>query len=137
MVGIIVVSHENIGKEMVAVVKKIIPDCPNLTSVSIKSDLPAEANLAKIREAIKAVDSGKGVILLTDLFGGTPANLCITFLEKGKVEVISGVNLPMLIKLAGKVCEMTFEELTDFIRTYGRKNIVIASEVLEGRVEYK
>lgn len=136
MIGIVVVSHHNIGHEMISTTRKIIPDCPDITSVSIESDVAPEVNRNKIRDAIKKVDKGGGVILLTDMFGGTPSNLCISFLEKGEVEIISGFNLPMLIKLANSRDKMNFEELTTFIKKYGQKNIVLASEVLEGKVEY-
>lgn len=137
MIGIVVVSHNNIGQEMVATTKKIIPDCANITSISIESDLPPEANRNKISEAIKSVDLGNGVILLTDMFGGTPSNLCLSFLEKGRIEIISGFNLPMLIKLASKYDDTNFDELTTYIKKYGQKNIVIASEVLDGKVDYQ
>lgn len=136
MVGIVIVSHNDIGNEMVATARKIIPDCPHIESVSIESDLPPEASCNKIREAIRKVDKGNGVILLSDMFGGTPSNLCLSFLEKGKVEVISGFNLPMLIKLASSSGKIGFDKLSTFIKKYGQKNIVIASEVLEGKVEY-
>lgn len=136
MIGIVVVSHSNIGFEMVAAAKKIIPDCKNITSVSIESDLSPEANRNKISDSVKKVDAGDGIILLTDMFGGTPSNLCLSFLEKGKVEIISGFNLPMLIKLASTKEAGNLEELTCFIQKYGQKNIVIASNVMEGKVDY-
>lgn len=136
MIGLVVVSHNNIGKEMVAATKKIIPDCSNIVSLSIESDIPAEANRNKIREAINSVDQDHGIILLTDMFGGTPSNLCLSFLEKGKVEIISGINLPMLIKLVNTKDKMHIDELAVFIKQYGQKNIVIASEVLNGKIDY-
>lgn len=133
MVGIIVVSHDNIAHEMVAVTKKILRDADNILAVAINQDSPVEANRQKIGEAIKHVDKGKGVLLLSDMFGGTPSNLCLSFLGRPRLEVISGINLPMLIKLAGEKNRSSFEELVEFIRDYGRKNIVIASKVLEGK----
>lgn len=136
MIGVVVVSHNGIGSEMVLATKKIIPDCSNIASISIESDLPAEANRNKIREAITSVSQDSGIILLTDMFGGTPANLCLSFLEKGKVEIISGLNLPMLLKLANTKDKVQIDELAVFIKQYGQKNIVIASEVLDGKVEY-
>ncbi len=136
MVGVVVVSHTNIGKEMVIATKKIIPDCKNIVSLAIESDMPPEANRNLIRHAIDTVGSSDGVILLTDMFGGTPSNLCMSFLKKGEIEVISGFNLPMLIKLANYRDKIPFSELPPFIKNYGQKNIVIASEVLEGKVKY-
>lgn len=133
MVGIIVVSHDNIAHEMVAVTKKILRDADGILAVAIGQDSPVEANRQKIGEAIKHVDKGKGVLLLSDMFGGTPSNLCLSFLGRPRLEVISGINLPMLIKLAGEKNRSSFEDLVEFIRDYGRKNIVIASKVLEGK----
>ena len=134
MIGIVVVSHDNIGQEMVSVTRKIIPDATALASVAIDSNLSVEANRQKIAAAIKEVDSGDGVFLLSDMFGGTPSNLCLSFLGTPKLEVISGMNLPMLIKLAGDNKRQSFEQMVEFIRDYGRKNIVIASNVLEGKI---
>src|SRR3989338_6371950 len=133
MVGIIVVSHDNIAHEMVAVTKKILRDADGILAVAIGQDSPVEANRQKIGEAIKHVDKGKGVLLLSDMFGGTPSNLCLSFLGRPRLEVISGINLPMLIKLAGEKNRSSFEDLVEFIQDYGRKNIVIASKVLEGK----
>ena len=133
MVGIIVVSHDNIAHEMVAVTKKILRDADGILAVAIGQDSPVEANRQKIGEAIKHVDKGKGVLLLSDMFGGTPSNLCLSFLGRPRLEVISGINLPMLIKIAGEKNRSSFEDLVEFIRDYGRKNIVIASKVLEGK----
>lgn len=134
MIGIVVVSHDNIAKEMISVTKKILPDTEGLIGVPINSDLSVEVNRQRIVEAISEVDKGDGVLLLSDMFGGTPSNLCLSFLGKEKIEVISGINLPMLIKLAGDRGKHKFEELSQFIRDYGRKNIVIASNILEGKI---
>jgi len=134
MIGIVVVSHDNIAQEMVSVTRKIIPDATSLTSVAIDSNLSVEANRQKITAAVKEVDTGDGVFLLSDMFGGTPSNLCLSFLGTPKLEVISGINLPMLIKLAGDNKRQSFEQMVEFIRDYGRKNIVIASNVLEGKI---
>jgi len=134
MVGIVVVSHDNIAQEMLEVTKKILRDIQGIVAVGINSNAPVESNRHKISAAIADVDSGKGVLLLSDMFGGTPSNLCLSFLGRPKLEVISGINLPMLIKLAGDRGKKPFEELAEFIRDYGRKNIVIASNVLDGKV---
>lgn len=134
MVGIVVVSHDNIAHEMVAVTKKILKDLEGIAAVSINSNGPVEENRQKIASAIAEVDKGKGVLLMSDMFGGTPSNLCLSFLGRQHLEVISGINLPMLIKLAGDKQKHPFEELSEFIRDYGRKNIVIASKVLEGKI---
>ncbi len=134
MVGIVVVTHDNIANEMVAVTKKILTDTTGISAVGINSNAPVESNRQKIASAIAEVDNGRGVLLMSDMFGGTPSNLCLSFLGRPRLEVISGINLPMLIKLAGDKHRHPFEELVEFIRDYGRKNIVIASKVLEGKI---
>jgi len=134
MIGIVVVTHDNIAQEMVETTKKILKETEGITGVAIDSNAPVEANRHKISEAIKTVDSGNGVLILSDMFGGTPSNLCLSFLGKSKLEVISGLNLPMLIKLVSDRNKLSFEELPQFIRDYGRKNIVIASNILEGKI---
>lgn len=136
MIGVVIVSHENIGREMITATQRIIPDCLNIVCVSIESDQSPEVSHSHIRKAIDEVDQGDGVILLTDMFGGTPSNRCLPFLKDGKVEIISGFNLPMIIKLAGSLDKMSFDKLAAFIQNYGQKNIVIAGEVLEGKVKY-
>ena len=84
----------------------------------------------KVEEAIQKADQGEGVLLLSDMFGGTPCNLCLSFLDAPKVEVVSGINLPMLIKLASLKEAKKLSEIADFIKSYGQKNITRASEVL-------
>lgn len=136
MIGVVVVAHDNIGPEMVSAVKKIIKDVDNIIGIAIESDQPTEVNRNLIRKAMDSVDKGNGIILMSDMFGGTPSNLCLSFLEKGSTEVISGVNLPMIIKLASERAKRPLGDLVAFIQKYGQKNIVIASEVLEGKVDY-
>jgi PTS system mannose-specific IIA component len=94
----------------------------------------------EIREkiiAIRKVDEGQGVLILTDMYGGTPSNISLSFLEERRVEVITGVNLPMLLKLATDKNEMGLDQLAVFITDYGQRNINLASEVLKKRVEKK
>jgi len=87
-----------------------------------------------ISTAIKKLDQGKGVIILTDLFGGTPSNISLSFLKEGKVEVITGVNLPMLLKLSDGRSNMNLREFANFIKEYGIKNIYLASEILNKKI---
>ena len=134
MIGIVVVSHDNIANEMVETTKKILREADGIVAVAIDSNAPVEGNRKKIADAIEKVGSKDGVLLLSDMFGGTPSNLCLSFLGKQRLEVIGGINLPMLIKLAVERERLGFDELPEFIRDYGRKNIVIASNVLEGKI---
>ncbi len=131
MIGTVVVTHDNIAVEMVSTVKRIVPDAKGVVAVAISSDDPVETNRQKIAAAIKEVDTGEGVLLMTDMFGGTPSNICLSFLEDKNIEVISGLNLPMLIKLVSNASGLPFAELAEFIQNYGQKNIVIASHVLK------
>lgn len=132
MIGVVVVSHNKIGCEMANATRCIIPDADHIRSVPVNSNDPPESIRQQVSEALKAVDKGDGVIILTDMFGGTPSNICLSFLEPDKVEVISGFNMPMLIKLAHLNPDAEFAETIKFIQNYGQRNIVIASEVLAG-----
>ena len=132
MIGTIVVAHGNIGVEMVRVARSIVVDCAPMTGVALEHDEDVSQMREKIREAIREVDRGGGILLLSDMFGGTPSNLCMSFLQEGRVEVITGVNLPMLIKLASFRGDRSLAEIAAFIREYGQKNIALAGEVLKG-----
>jgi PTS system mannose-specific IIA component len=132
MIGTIVVAHGNIGVEMVRVARSIVLDAAPMAGVALEHDEDVSQMREKIREAIREVDRGGGILLLSDMFGGTPSNLCMSFLQEGRVEVITGVNLPMLIKLASFRGERSLAEIAAFIREYGQKNIALAGEVLKG-----
>jgi len=131
MVGVLIVSHCGIADEMLLAVEQIIGEIEGLESISIDPSEPPEVIRERIKRGIKNVDKGEGVLILTDMFGGTPANISLSFLEKGKVEVVTGVNLPMLLKVASLRDEMPLEELADYIANYGKKNINVASKILE------
>lgn len=131
MIGIIVVTHGFIGVEMVRVARSIVKDPNPMIGVALEHDEPMETMTERIRNAIQEVNRGQGVLLLVDLFGGTPANLCLSFLEENKVEVITGANLPMLIKLASLKELKSLGETALFIKAYGQKNIALAGEVLK------
>lgn len=133
MIGIVVVSHSNIGCEMVQATARIIPEAKHMRSVAIESNDPPESIRQQIHDAVNGVDEGDGVLILTDMFGGTPSNICMTFLQPEKVEVVSGFNMPMLIKLANLKPSANLMETVHFIQKYGQRNIVIASEVLAGK----
>lgn len=135
MIGIVVVSHGNIGCEMVAATQRIFPEARHICGVCVESNDPPESIRAQISDAIRKVDSGEGVLILSDMFGGTPSNICLSFLEPNKIEVVSGFNLPMLIKLAGLKPETSFADTVNFIQQYGQRNIVIASRILAGHVK--
>lgn len=137
MVGVVVVAHMGIGKEMVAAVQKIIPDAKNFSYLCVEQDEPPGQIRDKLNEAIEKIDAPEGILILTDMFGGTPSNVCLSFLSRPKTEVICGFNLPMLIKLASFHRDTNLEEAASFIQQYGRRNIVIASHVLSGRIQHE
>jgi PTS system mannose-specific IIA component len=131
MIGTVVVSHGNIGKEMVRVARSIVTDVPPMVGVALEHDEDVRQMRQKIEQAIQEVDRQGGILLLSDMFGGTPSNLCLSFLQEGKIEVITGVNLPMLIKLANFREKQPLSEIASFIKEYGQKNIALAGQVLK------
>lgn len=133
MIGLVVVSHGNIGCEMVEATRRIFPEATHLCGVNVESNNPPESIRRQISEAIASVNQGDGVLILTDMFGGTPSNICLSFLEPSRIEVVSGFNLPMLIKLASIKTSASLDETVRFIQQYGQRNIVIASQVLMGQ----
>lgn len=135
MIGIVVVSHGSIGCEMVSASRRIFPEASHMRGVSVESNDPPETIRRQISEAIASVDTGRGVLILTDMFGGTPSNICLSFLEANRIEVISGFNLPMLVKLANMKEDSNFQDTVTFIQQYGQRNIVIASHILAGQMK--
>lgn len=133
MIGILIVSHRQLGDALIDCVEFIQGEHPEaMTSISIDLRENAEDLRKKIEKGIKQVDNKKGVLILTDMFGGTPSNLSYSFLEEGAVEVISGVNLPMLIKASSIRKDKTLEELATYLETFGKKSISLASGILKG-----
>jgi mannose PTS system EIIA component len=132
MIGVVVVTHGQLATELVNAAETIVGDQPRFSAVSIGWHDAVELAREEIAQAIARVDSGSGVIVLTDMFGGTPSNLAITFLAEGRVELITGVNLPMLLKLAGTREVADLRELARRIREDGRTGIWVASDLLRG-----
>ena len=129
-VGVVIVAHYRLGEEFLQALRLIVPDASGFDAVSIEPKQGVEEMRAAIAEAIDRVDRGSGVLILTDMFGGTPSNIALSFLGERRVEVVTGVNLPMLIKLATLRKEQPLEELASFIKGYGQRNISLASELL-------
>lgn len=130
MIGIILVTHGQLAKEFVAAMEHVVGTQEKVATICIGPSDDMEVRRAQIAAAIAEVDSGAGVILLTDLFGGTPSNLAISLLEAGKTEVIAGINLPMLIRLAGARKELDLRAAAEAAREAGRTYITLASEFL-------
>jgi PTS system mannose-specific IIA component len=138
MVGVIVVTHCRLGEELIAAAQLVVGEqLKQFQSVSIDPKEGSEEIRKKIIAAIRKVEGGEGILILTDMYGGTPSNISLSFLEEKKIEVITGVNLPMLLKLATYQDNMDLESLAAFITNYGQRNINLASEVLKKRVEKK
>ena len=132
MIGVVVVTHGQLAAELVSAAETIVGDLPQMKAVSIGWHEDVQDARQEIASAIAAVSSPEGVIIATDMFGGTPANLGITFLETGKIEVVTGVNLPMLIKLAGLRDTSNVLDAARQIREHGRNAIWVASDLLSG-----
>ena len=130
MIGIIIVTHGNLALELKSAMQHILGIQKNIEIISIKPDDDLEIKKSALEESIKKVDEENGVIILTDMFGGTPSNLAISLLKIGKVEIISGVNLPMLIKLIGLRDSNDLQKVATESKESAQKYISIASEIL-------
>jgi PTS system mannose-specific IIA component len=130
MIGMILVTHGRLAEEFVHAMEHVVGAQPDVATVCIGPQDDMEQRRKDIARAIKQVDSGSGAVILTDLFGGTPSNLAISLLKAGKTEVIAGINLPMLIRLAGARKDMDLAAATAAARDAGRNYITIASEFL-------
>ena len=130
MIRLVLVTHGRLAEEFVTAMEHVVGKQDHIATISIGPDDDMEGRRADIASAITAVETGQGVIVLTDLFGGTPSNLAISLMETGRVEVIAGINLPMLIRLEGARKSMKVTDAVAAAREAGRKYISVASEVL-------
>ena len=135
MVGILVITHRQLAQEFVATAELIVGKMENWIGLSLDPELPVDDLRQQITKAMDEVNDGDGVIVLTDMFGGTPSNLSLSFLNHEGIEVVTGVNLPMLLKLAHSREDIKVDELARVIKDYGRRSISLASEILEKEVE--
>lgn len=130
MIGLVLVTHGDLAREFVVAMEHVVGAQELIEAVCIGPDDDMEERRAEIDEAVKKVENGKGVIVLTDLFGGTPSNLSISLMRPEKVEVIAGMNLPMLIRLASARQSMSVTDAVAAARDAGKKYISVASEIL-------
>ncbi|MBD8617425.1 PTS system mannose-specific IIA component [Sphingomonas sp. PP-CE-3G-477] len=130
MIGLVLVTHGRLAEEFVRAMIHVVGPQERVATIAIGPDDDMESRRADIAAAIQDVDTGRGVIVLTDLFGGTPSNLAISLMERGRIEVIAGMNLPMLIRLGSARKSMTVVAAVAAAREAGRKYISVASEVL-------
>ncbi|WP_341909873.1 PTS sugar transporter subunit IIA [Ferrovibrio terrae] len=132
MIGIVVVTHGRLAEEFINATEHVVGPQKSMRAVCIGPDDDMEQRRQDILAAVAAVDAGKGVIVLTDMFGGTPSNLAISIMDQAKVEVIAGVNLPMLIKLASVRGKAELASAVSAGQEAGRKYINVASKLLAG-----
>jgi mannose PTS system EIIA component len=132
MIGVVVVTHGQLATELVNAAEMIVGDLPQFAAVSIGWHDEVNDAREDIAQAIERVRADAGVLLLTDMFGGTPSNLGLTFLERDRIEVITGVNLPMLIKLASLLPSLDLLAVAREMRDHGRNAIWVASDLLRG-----
>jgi PTS system mannose-specific IIA component len=130
MIGMILVTHGRLAEEFVAAMEHVVGRQEAVATVCIGPHDDVEKRRREIADAIRTVDSGDGAIVLTDLFGGTPSNLAISLMQAGRIEVIAGINLPMLIRLAGARKSGTVQSAVAAARDAGRNYITVASEFL-------
>jgi len=132
MIGVVIVAHGGLAGEFRAALEHVVGRQERLQAFSIGPEDDVEVRRMELIEAIRQVDAGKGVIVLTDMFGGTPSNLAISVMAETGAEVLAGINLPMLIKLASVRGEATLAEAVNAAKEAGRKYISVASQVLSG-----
>ena len=130
MIGMVLITHGRLAEELVAALEHVVGPQPNVIVVCIGPDDDMEQRRAEILDSAAKADEGDGVVLLTDMFGGTPSNLAISVMDKANVEIIAGVNLPMLIKLASVRKTEPLAEAIESVQEAGRKYINIASKLL-------
>ena len=131
MIGLLIVTHCDLGKEFLNAAEFIVGNMNDAQVVSITQSTDSEEIRKTIESKISELDKGKGVIILTDMFGGTPSNLSLSFLKRGKVEVLSGVNLPMVIAIAQNRTDMKLSELAAKAQEAGKMSISLAGKLLE------
>lgn len=130
-IGGVIVTHGQVANELVAAAETVVGELNHVTAVSIGWHDDVEMAKGEIESAIARVSEGVGVLLLTDMFGGTPTNIAAMFLDPGKVEIVTGVNLPMVIKLASNTREITLAKLADEVEAQGKEAICRAGVLLE------
>ena len=135
MIGMVLVTHGRLAEEFIAATEHVVGPQDNVRAICIGPDDDMEQRRKDILAAVGDVDTGNGVVLLTDMFGGTPSNLAISIMDRAKIEVIAGINLPMLIKLASVRTSGNLEEAVLAAQESGRKYINVASRLLTGKEE--
>jgi PTS system mannose-specific IIA component len=131
MVGAVIIAHSSMGKQLIATAEYVVGKIEGIAAVSISCGTNAFEARRTISQAMKQVDQGDGVLLLTDLFGGSPCNIAFSFLNNEKVEVVTGVNLPMILTFWNKRTNAALEELAKYVQQSGTRGIARARDLLE------
>ena len=133
MIGLLIISHCNLGKELLNAVELIVGRLEAVDSISITQTTQSEKMLQTISKKIKMLDQGKGVLVLTDMFGGTPSNLSLSFLKEEMVEVLTGVNLPMVVAIVQDRDHVSLGELGERAQKAGKRSIALAGQLLKAQ----
>jgi PTS system mannose-specific IIA component len=133
LIGVVIVTHYHLADEFLQAVQLIVGEVENFHAIGLDPASSPESMRTRIDKAIREADRGAGVLMLVDMFGGTPSNLCLSFLDEDRIEVVTGLNLPMIVKVARLRDPMAIHEVAELAREYGRRNISVASDVLAGR----
>ncbi|MDH3529750.1 MAG: PTS sugar transporter subunit IIA [Acidobacteriota bacterium] len=136
-IGGVIVSHGRLANELHSAAEQVVGDLPHIKAVSIGWHDDVEAASDEVERSIESVSDGKGVLLLTDMFGGTPTNISAMFIKEGEVEVVTGVNLPMVIKLASQSGEVSLEEMASAVEAQGKESIYRAGDLLMPKKSHK
>jgi PTS system mannose-specific IIA component len=131
MIGLVIATHSNLAKELIAAAEMVIGPLENVRAVCIGREDSLEEIRSALTRAIDEIGHDQGVAIMTDMFGGTPSNISLSFLEPGKLEVLTGVNLPMVIKFFNSREELGLSELAAMLKSYGQQSISLASEILQ------
>ncbi|HIC91401.1 MAG TPA: PTS sugar transporter subunit IIA [Syntrophaceae bacterium] len=134
MVGVLIISHCHLAEELINAAEFIVGKLDKIEAVSIDPSKSVEGLRQEIQDAIARVDSGDGVLILTDMFGGTPSNISLSFLKEEKVDVVTGVNLPMVIKLAYARKDKKLWEVAETAKSCGKQSICSANQILKKRI---
>ena len=133
MVGVLLMTHGHFAEVLISTAEEIVGPIENIRAVSVNAEDDVETIKGIISRVMQEVDQGDGVIMLTDMFGGTPSNIGLSFLSQDEVEIITGVNLPIVLKLARERDGKTLPDLASLLKKRGRESIVLASEMLKGK----
>lgn len=133
MVGLVVASHGHLAEELVATARQIVGDVQHVATLSVEPGASPDEIRARIKEAVKSVDDGEGVLVFADLIGGSPCTQSLSLCQQARIEVVTGVNLPMLLKANSLRGQLPLLELAHQLAQYGQKNITCASDLLRAR----